>query len=367
MKLFDRDQHTDGLLLISALFLVGIGIVMIYSTSSILAERYYHDPYYFLRRQLLAAALGLGVMYLATHFNYEHYRKFTLPLLLLSMALLGIVLIPEISAHRGSRRWLYLAGLSFQPSELAKLAMVIYLAQSLTRKQERIKQFKQGFLPYLLVAGVMIVLIFLEPDLGGALTMGVLVFVMLFAAGTRLSYLISAALAATPVLFWVLASSEKRWQRILAYLDPWDYAQSTGWQLVQSFLAFGQGGIFGMGLGGGMQKLFYLPDAHTDFIFSVIGEELGLMGVVALVLLFGIFITRGIQIALRAETPYGTFLALGIVSMIGIPALFNMAVVLGLLPTKGLVLPFVSYGGSALLINLLALGILLNISAKSSA
>ena len=367
MKLFDRGGRTDGLLLISALFLVGIGIVMIYSTSSLLAERNYHDAYFFLRRQLVAAALGLGLMYLAMHFNYENYRKLTLPLLLLSMVLLAVVLIPGVSPHRGSRRWFTWAGFSFQPSELAKLAMVIYLAQSLTRKQERIKQFKQGFLPYLLVAGVMIALIFSEPDLGGALTMGFIVFVMLFAAGTRLSYLISAALAATPVLFYVLASSEKRWQRIMAYVDPWDYAQGVGWQLVQSFLAFGQGGVFGMGLGGGMQKLFYLPDAHTDFIFAVIGEELGLVGVAAVLLLFGILITRGIQIALRAETPYGTFLALGIISMIGIPAGFNMAVVLGLLPTKGLVLPLVSYGGSSLLINLFALGSLLNLSARSSA
>lgn len=365
MKLFSREHHFDSLLLVAVLLLVGIGIIMIYSTSSILAEESFQDPNFFLRRQVIAAAAGLLVMYLAMHVNYEVFSKLTLPLLILSLILLAVVLIPGISPIRGARRWLVWQGFSFQPSELAKLAMVLYLAQSLTRKQDKIRRFKEGFLPYLLVSGAMIALIFLEPDLGAALTLGLLVFVMLFAAGTRLSYLISAVLLASPVVFYLLASKEWRWKRILAYLSPWDYAQDAGWQLVQSFLAFGRGGIMGVGLGDGMQKLFYLPDAHTDFIFSVVGEELGLIGVVAVVLLFGILITRGIQLSLRAATPFGAYLALGLMAMIALPALINMAVVMGLLPTKGLVLPFISYGGSSLLINLLAAGILLNISARS--
>jgi len=365
MKLFSRERPLDSLFLVAVLLLVGIGIVMIYSTSSILAEETFQDPNFFLRRQLIAAALGLMVMYLAMHVNYEVYSKLTLPLLLLSLVLLVAVLIPGVSPIRGARRWLVWRGFSFQPSELAKLAMILYLAQSLIRKQDKIRRFKEGFLPYLLVSGVMIVLIFLEPDLGGALTLGLLVFLMLFAAGTRLSYLICAGLAASPVVFYLLASKEWRWKRVLAYLSPWDYAQDAGWQLVQSFLAFGRGGIRGAGLGDGLQKLFYLPDAHTDFIFSVVGEELGLIGVVAVVLLFGILITRGIQVSLRAASPFGTYLALGLMAMIALPALINMAVVMGLLPTKGLVLPFLSYGGSSLVINLLAAGIILNVSARS--
>lgn len=365
MKLLQREHPFDTLFLITVLILLGIGIVMIYSTSSILAEKEFHDPNFFLRRQLLALFLGLLVMYLAMHLNYEIYRQLTLPLLLLSLLLLAAVLIPGVSPIRGSRRWLVWQGISFQPSELAKLAMVIYLAYSLTRKQEKIRRFKEGFLPYLLVSGVMIFLILQEPDLGGAFTLALLVFVMLFAAGTRLSYLISAGLLASPLLFYLLARDEERWQRILAYLSPWDYAQSIGWQLVQSFMAFGRGGIMGVGLGDGKQKLFYLPDAHTDFIFSVVAEELGLVGVAAVILLFGLLITRGVQTALRAATPFGAYLALGLTAMIGLPALINMAVVMGLLPTKGLVLPFLSYGGSSLMINLLAAGIILNISARS--
>jgi cell division protein FtsW len=368
---FEHNLHFDNLLLLTVLILTGMGLVMVYSTSSIFAEERFGESQFFLSRQLFAAGLGMLAMWLAMHVNYELYRKLGVPFLLLSLILLTAVLVPGISPIRGSRRWLTWHGFSFQPSELAKLAMIIFLAHSLARKsegsggQEQIKNFQKGFLPYLVVSGIMIGLIFLEPDLGGALNLALLVFLMLFAAGTRISYLLAAGMVSAPMVFYLLASEEYRWQRIITFLNPWEHAQDTGWQLVQSFLAFGSGGIWGVGLGEGRQKLFYLPDAHTDFIFSVIGEELGLVGVVTVAGLFLVILTRGIRIALRAPSTFGCFLAVGLTAAIGLPALINMAVVMGLLPTKGLVLPFLSSGGSSLLINLVAAGILLNISARA--
>lgn len=365
IKNLEHNLHYDNLLLLTVLMMTGLGLVMIYSTSSIFAEDRYGQSGFFLERQLVAAGVGMIAMWLAMHINYEVYRKLALPFLLLSLILLILVLIPGISPIRGSKRWITWQGFSFQPSELAKLAMIIFLAHSLARKQEKIKNFQKGFLPYLVVAGIVIGLIFIEPDFGGALNLAILVFLMLFAAGTRISYLLGAGVVSAPIVFYLLASEEYRWQRIITFLNPWEYAKSTGWQLVQSFLAFGSGGIWGVGLGEGRQKLFYLPDAHTDFIFSVIAEELGLIGVFCLVALFVIFFTRGIRIALRAPSMFGCFLVLGLTSAIGIPALINMGVVMGLLPTKGLVLPFLSSGGSSLVINLAAVGIMLNVSARA--
>ncbi len=365
LKRLEQNLHFDNLLLLTVLILTGMGLVMIYSTSSILAEDRFGASNFFLKRQLLAAALGIVVMYLTMNTNYEIHRKFALPFLLVSIALLVVVLVPGISPIRGARRWITWNGFSFQPSELAKIAIIIFLAHSLARKQERIKNFKKGFLPYLFVSGVVVGLIFLEPDLGGALNIAVLLFIMLFAAGARLSYLVGASIISLPAVFYLLVSEEYRWQRIITFLNPWEYAEDAGWQLIQSFLAFGSGGIWGVGLGEGRQKLFYLPDAHTDFIFSVVGEEMGLLGVAVVVGLFIILVTRGIRIALHAPCVFGCFLALGLTAAIGIPAFINMAVVMGLLPTKGLVLPFLSSGGSSLVINLAAAGILLNISARS--
>ena len=362
----ERNLRFDLWTLLAVISLTGIGIVMIYSTSSITAEQIFHaESTFFLKKQLFSVLLGMVAMALAMHLNYEKLRLFVGPLLLLSLLLLIAVLIPGIGVEiKGSRRWLRLAGFSFQPSELARLALVLYLAHSLTRKQDLIKSFTYGVLPYLLISGLMIGLIFVEPDMGGAVTLGLIVLVMLFAAGTRLSYLMGLVALSVPAVFYFMASAEYRWRRVKATINPWDYWHDAGWQLVQSLLAFGSGGIWGVGLGKGRQKLFYLPDAHTDFILSVIGEELGLIGVCAVVVLFMLIAVRGVTIALRASTPFGTFLAFGLTTMIVLPALINMAVVMGILPTKGLVLPFVSYGGTALIIYLIAAGILLNVSAK---
>jgi cell division protein FtsW len=362
----ERDLRFDLWLLLAVLSLTGIGIVMIYSTSSIPAEHLFGaKSTYFLKKQLLSALVGIAAMALAMHLNYERLEVLVWPLLVVSIVMLVLVLAPGIGTEvKGSRRWLRLAGQGFQPSELARLALVLYLAYSLTRKQERIKSFLYGFLPYLMVSGLMLVLILIEPDMGGAVTLGLIMLVMLFVAGTRLSYLLGLIAVSIPVTFYFMASAEYRWRRVMATINPWDYWHDAGWQLVQSLLAFGSGGLLGAGLGEGRQKLFYLPDAHTDFILSVIGEELGFVGVMAVLLLFGMVAARGGLIALRASTPFGSLLAFGLTTMIALPALINMMVVMGLLPTKGLVLPFISYGGSALVIYLAAAGILLNVSAK---
>lgn len=366
MKWIEKDLRFDLWLTMGVVSLTGIGIVMIYSTSSITAEHLFNgQSTFFLKRQLISMLLGMTAMAIAMHVNYEKLALVVWPLLIFSLVLLVAVLIPGIGVEiKGSHRWFRFAGFSFQPSELARLAMVLYLAHSLTRKQDVIKSFKYGMLPYLLISGLMIGLIFVEPDMGGAVTLGIIVLVMLFVAGTRISYLIGLVALSAPVIFYFMASAEYRWRRVMATINPWDYWHDAGWQLVQSLLAFGSGGIFGVGLGDGRQKLFYLPDAHTDFILSVIGEELGFIGVLAVVVLFGIIAWRGGAIALKASSHFGTFLAFGITTMIVMPAFINMAVVLGLLPTKGLVLPFVSYGGTALIIYLGSAGILLNISAK---
>jgi cell division protein FtsW len=361
----ERDNRIDLVLLTAIISLIGIGLVMIYSTSSITASAM-HDgnSAFFLKKQLVSAAIGLFMMIFMVHFNHEKLRHLVWPALILSIVLLIVVLIPGIGrVINGSRRWLRFAGLSFQPSELSRLALTLYLAHSLTRKEGDIKTFTKGMLPYLIICGVMIALVLVEPDLGGASTLGIVMFLMLLVAGASWTHLVPLASAAVVAFFYFMISEPYRWQRFLATINPWKYWYGAGWHLIQSFLAFGGGGLFGLGLGEGRQKLWYLPDAHTDFIFSVIGEELGLCGVVFVVALFLTIAVRGLRIAVRASSPFGTFLAFGLTIMIAVPGLINMLVVMGLAPTKGLVLPFVSYGGSALIMYMTAAGILLNVSA----
>lgn len=362
----ERNLRYDLWLLVGVITLAGLGIVMIYSTSSIPAEHFLRGQgAYFLKKQLMALVLGLGAMIATMHVNHEKLKLLAWPLLILSALMLIAVLVPGVGTEvKGSHRWLRFWSFGFQPSELARFSLVLYLAYSLTKKQERIKTFTYGFLPYLLVSGVLIGLIFIEPDMGGAVTLGLIMMLMLFAAGTRVTYLAGLVAVSLPVTFYFMASAEYRWRRVMATINPWDYWHDAGWQLVQSLLAFGSGGLFGVGLGEGRQKLFYLPDAHTDFILSVIGEELGFAGVAAVMALFGLVVYRGGKIAIRASSAFGSFLAFGLTVMIAAPAALNMAVVMGLLPTKGMVLPYISYGGTALVMYLMAAGVLLNISAK---
>ncbi len=357
-------RRVDLVLLFVTLMLVSIGIVMVYSTSAILANERFGDPYYFLKRQALFAGIGILLMSLFIFFPYEGFKRLAYPIFLVSILLLMVVLIPGIGYRAGgSMRWIRVGGFSFQPSECAKLGLVIFLAYLLTKKEEKIRSFFFGFLPVVLFSGILIGLILKEPDFGTALFLIILVFILLFISGARVIYLVSAFLIAIPLVYTFLMSAEYRYKRLMGFIRPWEDPKGSSFQIIQSFLSFGSGGLFGQGLGEGRQKLFFLPAPHTDFIFSIIGEELGLIGAMVVVLLFFILAFRGIQIALSLQERFACYLALGVTLMISLQAVINMGVVLGLLPTKGLTLPFISYGGTSLVVNLMGMGILLHLSS----
>lgn len=356
-------RRLDIILLFAVLALVGIGIVMVYSTSAIIAGDRFGDPYYFLKRQALYAAVGFVLMIVMMFLPYEILKRFAYPILVSSVFLLIAVLIPGIG-HRtgGAMRWLKIQSFSFQPSEFAKLGMVIFLAYLLAKKEEKIRSFSFGFLPPVLLSGLVIALVMKEPDFGAAFFLTVMVFLLLFVGGARVIYIASAFLIAIPVAYALLMNVGYRYKRLMSFIRPWEDPSGASFQIIQSFLSFGSGGLFGLGLGEGRQKLFFLPAPHTDFIFSVIGEELGLVGATVVVLLFFILTLRGIQIGLSLEDRFGVYLALGITLMISLQAVINMGVVLGLLPTKGLTLPFISYGGTSLIANMAGVGILFQLS-----
>jgi cell division protein FtsW len=347
----------------AALVLVSIGVVMVYSASAILAADRFGDPHYFLKRQLFWALLGLGGLWAALAVDYRVLERIALPLLGVAALLLVFVLVPAFGqAINGTRRWLRVGGVSFQPVELAKLAFVIFLARFLGRRGAAVEGFWGGAVPPAVIGGVLAALVLRQPDLGNSLTVLALAFALLFLAGARPRHLLLLAAPALPVLAVAVYLAPYRWRRILAFLNPESDPRGSGFQILQSFLAIGSGGLLGRGLGGSKQKLFYLPEPHTDFVFAVIAEELGLIGGVTVVALFMVLIWRGLRAGLRAPDPFGAYLALGLTTMLATEALVNLGVVTGSLPTKGLPLPFVSFGGSALFMTLLSTGILLNIS-----
>jgi len=359
-----RREFDTSILLLSVV-LTCLGVVMVYSASSIMAGKKFVDGFYFLKRQGIYAVVGLLLMVLAMQFDYRHYRKLAGFGLLVSIILLILVLVPGVGKHiGGAARWIRLPGFSLQPSEVVKFALVVFLAHSITKKGERIQEFVHGFLPYLLIMFLLVGLLLLQPDLGSALTLAAVLLVMISVAGARLRYLFMLAVAALPALYFLVMNVDYRRKRIFAFLNPWEDPSNTGFQIIQSWIAFGSGGIVGNGLGESKQKLFYLPEAHTDFIFSVIGEELGFIGVFVVTAMFLLLISRGMKTALACPDPFGRYLAFGISLLLGMEAFVNIAVVLGMLPTKGLALPFLSYGGTSLLTTLFAIGVLLNISSQ---
>ena len=362
-----RTRDTDKLLILSTLALVMAGVVMVYSTSYIMAMNRFGDEYFFVKKHIVFTAVGVLCLAVAMKVPYTFYRKVTYPLLLVATALLVCLYLPGVGLEAGgARRWIKVAGFTFQPSEPAKLAVVIFLAYSLSAKAERIKTFSIGFLPNVLIPGVVIALILFETDLGSAVTLSAVVLLMNFVAGVRLRYLAGLALSGVGLGFAVIRNFSYMQDRIDIFLDPWKDPFGKGFQMVQSFVAFGSGGLAGVGLGEGKQKLFYLPEAHTDFILSVIGEELGFIGVSAVVAFYVVFLICGVRIASKAKGLYAKYLALGLTFMVVLQAVVNMGVVVGLLPPKGLPLPFVSYGGSSLLVSLVAVGILVNIFIKEN-
>jgi cell division protein FtsW len=356
-------QREDRFLWILTLILVLVGVMMIYSASNVIAFKKFGTGSHFLIKQLVWISIGLSLLWVISRFPYRYWQRVVLPMTIVLLLLLGVVLIPGVGQEiNGARRWLRIGPVVFQPSEFTKLAMVIYLAHYLTKGTGRVEGFVHGLLPALVVIGLGVMLILLEPDLGTAVTLALVVVILMFIGGARLRHLSILCLSSLPVLAYLILGTEYRRQRWLTYLDPWRDPSDAGFQIIQSFLAFGSGGELGVGLGEGRQKLFFLPYPHTDFIFSVIGEELGLVGTLLVLFCFALLVWRGLRLASQVADPFGQYLAVGITLMIGLAALMNLGVVTGLLPTKGLPLPFVSYGGSSLVANLIGVGILLSIS-----
>jgi cell division protein FtsW len=360
-----RLEGYDLVILLMAVALTCFGVVMVYSASSVMAAKKFHDGFYYLKRQGLYALIGFAAMAVAMGTDYQKWRKYAVPLLFGCLLLLVIVFVPGIGGTaKGASRWIRFPGFNFQPSELAKIALIIYMAYSLDKKQEKVKFFSTGFAPYMVLLSILLALLLKQHDLGAALTMGVVAIIMLFTAGTRPRYILGMGVLALPFICYLVLTESYRLRRIKAFLDPWKDPTDAGFQIIQSWLAFGNGGIIGQGLGEGKQKMFYLPEAHTDFIMSVVGEELGLIGVLVIAAMFFLLVQRSIRVAVQAEDDFGRFLAFGIATLLGIEAFVNIGVVTGLLPTKGLALPFISYGGSSLIITLFAVGILLNVSSR---
>jgi len=353
----------DPWILVAVLLLTAGGLVMVYSASAVTAEARVHDQFYYLKRQLVAAGLGVALLALAHRAGPRGAERIAYPLLGLTVLAMLLVLVPGLGkVAGGARRWIDLGVLRFQPAELAKVALVLYLARSLAAKRGQMRVFSVGFLPHLLVAGLLMGLCLLQRDLGTAVVLAVLLFALLFAAGAKLGYLFGAALLAIPLGWRAIAGTPYRMQRIQAFLDPFQHREGAGFQMVESLLGVGSGGWLGQGLGQGKGKLFYLPAAPTDFIGAVIAEETGLLGVALLLGLYAVIAWRGLRAARRAPDAFSCYAALGITVLVAAQALVNLSVVFVLLPTKGLTLPFVSYGGSSLVTLLAASGVLLAVS-----
>lgn len=362
-----RKLKSDKLLFLATFLLVCASVVMVYSASAVLAMDSVGNPYYYLFKQGAWAVLGLFMLWVVMRVDYRNLRQpivIWTALGIVAIALVGVLFMP---ARNGSQRWFSFGGITLQPSEFAKLAIILFTAAILERRMHRVDDVGYSVLPIGLVAGLLCGLVLIEPDFGTALSILAIVCVMLFAAGLSYRYIVGSALVMVPVLAVVLLSADYRRERILCFLNPEAQPLACGYQAIQSKIAIGKGGIFGEGVMEGTQKLFYLPEPHTDFIFSVISEELGLLGASLIVLCFCIIAWRGFRTAVLAPDRFGAFLAIGLTTMVVLQAFFNISVVLGLVPNKGIPLPFVSSGGSSLLINLMGMGILLNVSQHATA
>jgi len=361
-----RTFGSDPWLVLAVAALVSLGTVMVFNVSYFPGGDDFGDPLHFFRKHLISIAGGLGLCVITMRMGSDRFRAFAYPLLVVAALAMILVLVPGVGSVRsGARRWLQLGPLTFQPSELAKFALVLYLARSLARRGERVREFWHGIVPHCIVVGMLAALCLLEPDFGTVALWGILLVLMLFAAGARLAHLALFAAAAAPALAALAITAPYRMKRLTSFLDCKQDALRDGFQLCQALIAFGSGGVSGVGLGQGQQKMYYLPAAHTDFIFSVIGEELGLVGAGVVLALFALVAFRGLRIAARHPDEFGSLLAFGLTSLIVVQGLLNIGVALGALPTKGLTLPFVSYGGSAMMVSLAELGALMALARES--
>jgi len=358
--------RADVWLSVAVVILVCAGCVMVFDVGYFHAERYTGDPYYFFRKHVAGVLLGTLAGWVASLGSSDVYRRMAYPAVLIAMIALVLVLVPGLGAERGgAQRWVAFGGVSVQPSEFAKLALLLYLTASIVRKGERMADLGRGVLPHLVVGGSMALLLVVEPDYGSSVLAVLLVAIMLLVGGARLRHLALIAGAAVPVLAVVLLGAPYRRQRVMDWFYGAEDPLGSGYQLHQSLIAFGSGQILGRGLGESQQKLEFLPAAHTDFIYAVVGEEFGLVGGLAVLGLFGMIVVRGFRIAMRHPEPFGRLLAVGLTSLLTCQALLNVGVVLGCLPTKGLVLPFISYGGSAMLVALVEVGMLLSLARET--
>ena len=355
-----RRRSLDVLLLGCIVALMAIGTVAIYSASAVAALRNFGNATHFLARHVAYAAIGSLTLVFAASRDGDWLRRSAPWLLLTAIAFLAAVLVVGTRVNQAAR-WLRVGPLSFQPVELAKLATIVYLAALLAKKRDNVGSFVVGFLPPLLVCGAIGALLLAQPDLGSCLILGTTTLALLFIAGTPLSYLLLAVLVAAPAAYLAVVGTPWRLQRLLAFLDPWQFRTGVGYQVTQSLIAVGSGEWFGVGLGHGAEKLFYMPEAHTDFILSTIGEELGFVGVVGVLAAYVVVLWRGVRAARCAQDAFGAYLAAGLTIMLSRQALLNAAVVLGAVPAKGITLPFVSYGGTSLVASMFAVGGILSV------
>src|SRR5438093_8626074 len=356
----------DKVLFFVTLALVGFGVAMVFSSSAIVAKEKFGDPNYFSFKQLIFAALGLAVMFIVMKVDYHAYRNPAVVFSALSIVVGLLVLVFFLAAAANTHRWIQLAGFSVQPSELAKLALIFFLAYFLEKRKGKVNDLTFTLIPIAIVVALLAGLIVLQPDFGSAISLLVISVVLLFVAGLDLRWIAASIIFAVPAFYLLVFRVKYRRERILAFMNPWEEPLGRGFQIIQSLLSVASGGIAGLGFMEGKQKLFYLPEAHTDFIFAVVGEEMGMIGTCGVLALFTIFMWRGLRASMRAPDLFGFYLALGITMMVCMQAYLNMSVVLALLPTKGIPLPFLSYGGSSFVVMLAAVGILLNVSQQSS-
>lgn len=358
-----RQRPVDVVLAAIVIALIAFGVVMVYSASAVQATLHQHDPQYFLKKQGAYAVVGLTLFFLVSLVDYHRLYKLTYPVL----GGVGLLLVLCVAGFGhtggGATRWLSLGPIHVQPAEMTKLALVSWLAYSLAKKAERVKTFTVGFLPHLIVAGIFMFLCMKQPDFGSAVVLLLLTFTMLFVAGAKVGYILGASILGGVFAAVSIMSKEYRYQRYLAWMNMDQHRADLAYQPFQSVMSFGSGGTWGTGIGKGLQTL-YLPEAHNDFIAAIIGEELGFVGILCLCIVYLALVARGVRAAFRAPDDYGAYLAFGISTMFGAQALVNLCVALAILPTKGLTLPFLSFGGSSLLVNALAAGILLNVSRQ---
>ncbi|MDQ0190969.1 stage V sporulation protein E [Alicyclobacillus cycloheptanicus] len=357
----------DPVLFIVTLILLCIGVVMVHSASSVISLQKFDDPFYYAKRQLLWASLGICGMLIMANYDYHKLRKWAPRIAIASFVFLAIVLIPGVGSNRGgSQAWLGIGSFGIQPSEFAKLGLIVFLAHYLADAGDRMHSFRRGFLPPLMLSLTAVGLIMLEPDLGQSVVIMGTTIVMLFAAGAQVKHLAGLAGLGLAGFAGLVAAAPYRINRIVAFLDPWKDPLGKGYQIIQSLYALGSGGVLGLGLGNSRQKYLYLPEPQTDFVYSIIGEELGLLGAATVLLLFCVLVWRGFRTAIFAPDEFGSLLAVGITGMIGVQVLINVGVVTGSIPATGITLPLISYGGSSLTLMLTGIGILLNISRQAN-